>query len=69
MVESSCLLSNWPGQPGPWVRIPASPPKFASMRTLANFGETSPVKNCKIIFDEAGPPYSNKYALRLYFAQ
>ena len=26
----------------PGVRIPASPPKFASMRTLANFGEISP---------------------------
>ncbi len=26
MVESSCLLSNWPGQLGPRVRIPASPP-------------------------------------------
>ena len=42
MVDSESLLMIRLGKPGPWVQIPASPPKFASCKTLANFGEISP---------------------------
>ena len=42
---------------GSRVRIPPSPPKFASNKTLTNFGEISPSKNYFVIFGEADPPY------------
>ncbi len=49
MVERSCLLSSWPGQLGPRVRIPVSPPKFALNANAGKFWQR--IENRDLRFD------------------